>query len=52
MITSLTHLKTSAVALAAALSVATIPAAPAHAWGDKEQGSSPGSPLRSSLTRS
>ena len=30
--------KSSAIAALAALSIATIPAAPAHAWGDKEQG--------------
>ncbi len=38
MISSLTSVKTSIIAAATALSIATIPAAPAHAWGDKEQG--------------
>ena len=33
----LLSIKTTAIAAATALSIAAIPAAPAHAWGDKEQ---------------
>jgi hypothetical protein len=35
--TAITTLKRSAIAAVAALSIAAIPASPAHAWGEKEQ---------------
>jgi hypothetical protein len=38
MLLSVTNAKTSLIAAAAALSIATIPAAPAHAFNDKEKG--------------
>lgn len=38
MLLSVTAAKSHLIAAAAALSIAAVPAAPAHAWGDKEQG--------------